>query len=528
MAKFASPPLSRDQLVLFPERLDQAIPADHSVRLVDEILSRLDWRHWEQLYNGRIGQPPIHPRVLAGVILYGLLCRIRTSRSLEEALIVRNDFRWLVEGRTIDHTTLSEFRRKNSEALKNLFVQIALVARDLGHLPLATLAFDGTRMRANNRKTGTRTPEELRKAKEELEAKFAELEAQTAEADNRDDEQLGSDNGHQLNEELADVERRRRQVDAALAEIDRLQAEGEKVPARIPITDPQSRVSPNKEGGFAPNYTPHATVDVDSGVIVSADVISGTDEDKHMLAAVEDVQKSFGLDKAPAELLADGMMSTGNNLAKCEEEGIDLYSPIKLGAGKDNPAIRADPSEPVARAEVDRLPSTTTKKKDGSKSTKFNKNAFVYDPKADCYWCPAGKAMPYANKTSQVENGRRRIKYRYKADPSDCGGCLLATRCFSGKTKSRQISHEQHEAKRIAHAEKMSTAESQQKYSRRRHPGERPFAMIKGHFGARRLLTRGLERVRNEWQWLCTAFNLHRLLRLLASGSDPPATVTTT
>ena len=355
MAHFANPPLSRDQLVLFPERLDQAIPADHSVRLIDDILGKLDWSHWEQQYHGRIGQPPIHPRVLAGVILYGLLCRIRSSRSLEEALTVRIDFRWLVEGRTIDHTAISEFRRKNPDALKNLFVQIALVARDLGHLPLATLAFDGTRMRANNRKTGTRTPEELRKAKEELEAKFTELEAKTAEADTCDDEQLGTNCGLELREELADVERRRKQVDAALAEINRLEDEGEKVPARIPITDPESRVTPNKEGGFAPNYTPHATVDAESGMIVSAGVISNTDEDKHMLSAVQDVKESFGLDEVPGEMLADGMMSTGDNLAKCEAAGIDLYSPIKLGSGEDNPAVRPDPSAPVAQEDLARL-----------------------------------------------------------------------------------------------------------------------------------------------------------------------------
>lgn len=522
MPNFSAALLGRDQLVLFPERLDQVIPDDHNVRLVDEILGRLDWSHWEQQYNGRIGQPPIHPRVLAGVILYGLLCRIRSSRCLEEALTVRNDFRWLVEGRTIDHTTLSEFRRKNADSLKKLFIQIALVARDLGHLPLASLAFDGTRLRANNRKTGTRTPEELRQARQELEAKFAELEAKTAATDAQENEALGSDNGHQLREELADIQKRRARVDAALAEIDRLESKGEKVPARLPITDPESRVTPNKEGGFAPNYTPHATVDTDSGIIVSADVISGTDEDKHMLAAVEDVKESFGLDEAPGEMLADGMMSTGENLAACEEAGIDLYSPIRCGRDEDNPAFRPDPSKPVAEADIERLPTTTTKKKDGTKATKFNKQAFVYDAAVDCYWCPAGKALPYTNKTSHVENGRRRIKYRYKTSPSDCAECPLASRCFNSKTKSRQISHEQHEARRLAHAEKMSHEESKKKYARRRHPGERPFAMIKGHFGARRFLTRSRERVRNEWHWLCTAFNLHRLLRLIASGTDPP------
>ena len=259
MANFAPPALSRDQLVLFPQRLDQAIPAGRAVRLLDELLGRMDWKTWEQDYDLTRGQPPIHPRVLSGVILYGLLKPIRTSRALEEALEVRNDFRWLVEGRSIDHTTICKFRQKNSANLKKLFVQICLLAREMGHLPLASLGFDGTRLRANNRKRGTRTPEELRKAKEELATKFAQLEAKTAAADAEDDERLGEDSEHKLSEELADVALRRKRVDAALAELERLEKAGEKIPARIPITDPQSRVTPNKEGGFAPNYTPTAT-----------------------------------------------------------------------------------------------------------------------------------------------------------------------------------------------------------------------------------------------------------------------------
>lgn len=524
MMQFASPPLSRDQLVLFPEKLDQVIPLDHTVRLLDDILQRVDWSSWEKLYELRRGQPPIHPRVVAGAILYGILHCILSSRALEEALLVRNDFRWLVEGRSIDHTTICIFRQKNSSALKDLFVQIGLIARELGHLPLASLGFDGTRMRANNRKTGTRTPEELRKAKEELEAKFAELEAKTAQLDAADAECLGTASAHQLDEELADVNRRRKQVDAAIEEIERLKSEGQKVPARIPITDPESRVTPNKEGGFAPNYTPLATVDIDSGLIVSVDVISNTDEDKHLIAAVQDVKESFDLDEIPGEVLADGMMPTGDNLAQCEELGIDLYSPIKLGAGNDNPAIRDDPTVPVAECDLDRLPTTTTKHKDGTKTTKFNKNAFIYDAERNCYWCPAGEELAYSHQTSETENGRQRIRYRYRSDAATCAGCPLAGRCLGRNSETRLVGHEQHEEARIAHAEKMSSEESKKKYSRRRHPGERPFAMIKSQFGARRFSTRGISKVRNEWLWLSSAFNLHRLMSIIIhSGVDPPA-----
>lgn len=129
---WAKSPETREQLVLFPMRLDDAIEPNHRVRMLDDILLRLDWSKWEAAYDLRRGQPPIHPRVLAGVILYGLLVRIRASRALEEALQVRLDFRWLVEGRSIDHTTISEFRRKNAEALKDTFVQVAMIAREIG------------------------------------------------------------------------------------------------------------------------------------------------------------------------------------------------------------------------------------------------------------------------------------------------------------------------------------------------------------------------------------------------------------
>ena len=39
---------------------------------------------------------------------------------------------------------------------------------------------------------------------------------------------------------------------------------------------------PNKDGGCAPNYTPTVTVDVDSGMIVNADVLNTINEDKEL------------------------------------------------------------------------------------------------------------------------------------------------------------------------------------------------------------------------------------------------------
>jgi transposase len=506
-------------MVLYASRLDEVLPPEHCVRLFDEILCRLNWLGWEAGYHPRLGQPPIHPRVLASVLLYGLLTRIRSSRGLEEALVVRMDFRWLVEGRTIDHTTLSEFRRQHAAELKGLFVQVCQLARELGLLTLERLGFDSTRVRSCNRRSGTRTPEELRKERDELAAKFEAYQQQAEAEDARDEEVFQLHSPHELPLELRDARSRLEQLNRVLDELEQARQEKRAVPKRVPVTDLDSRVMPNKDGGHAPNYTPLATVDIGSGLIVHADVLDVVNEDGHLIPAVEEVQEQFGLASPPA-VLTDGLNGTGANLAGCAERRIDLYSPCAVPDPATNPALRADPTQPVAEADWDRLPTHKVQVQ-GEARTQLDKSAFVYDAERNCYFCPLGQALPYANTTSEANGSGRRFRQRYRANAEVCAACPLFNRCVLGKTGAREINREQHEAHRERHAQKMGTPEAKATYALRRHPGERPFAMIKHHFGVRRFLLRGLDRVQNEWRWAATAFNLHRLMSMMRTRAGP-------
>lgn len=77
MTRWAASPMDRHQTILFSPTLDAMIDADHPVRLFEEILAGRDWTAWEARYDQQVGQPPIHPRILAGAILYGLSHGIR-------------------------------------------------------------------------------------------------------------------------------------------------------------------------------------------------------------------------------------------------------------------------------------------------------------------------------------------------------------------------------------------------------------------------------------------------------------------
>ena len=54
-------------------------------------------------------------------------------------------------------------------------------------------------------------------------------------------------------------------------------------------------------------------------------------------------------------------------------------------------------------------------------------------------------------------------------------------------------------------------------YRKRLPLAETLFGHIKATMGVRQFLLRGLENVQTEWLWICTAFNLDKLTREIAS-----------
>jgi transposase len=234
--------------------LEGLIAADDPVRLFEEVLAGIDWTAWEAEYKpSKRGQPPIPPRIIASALLYGLYRGIRSSRKLEEACCYRFDFMWLVECRRIDHTTFAKFRTRFHAPLKDLFRQIGRVAMNLGLVRLCEVAFDGTRVKANNSRYKTRTAKTLEEKLRALDELFEQLTSQTQAADAQVE---GHGSPTQLPATLADLELRRQQIAAALAkaraadEVRRQQGvDPAKNPAQVPMTDPASRVMPNKEGG---------------------------------------------------------------------------------------------------------------------------------------------------------------------------------------------------------------------------------------------------------------------------------------
>jgi transposase len=521
---WAVPPVARDQLVLFASSLDEVIPEDHLVRVLDAILRSLDWSEFEAKYHGVLGARPVHPRVLASIILYGHLTRVRSSRQLESALWCRVDFRWLVEGEELDHSTISNFRKQFADLLLGINTQFGLLAHQMGVTSLTQFGFDGTRLRASNARSRKVPVAKLDEIERELQRTFAELEKQVAAADALDDEQLGGASLYRVSKQLAKTENRLAAVRRAQAEIARVKAAQEPVPERIPLTDPESRISPNKEGGFAPNYTPLALVDMQSGLILDGDVIQNTDEEQHLVAALDAIESRFaetGLKQHVESLAADGKFVTGPNLEALAERQTTFYGPI---TPQPEFVKRADGRVPIPAEQWSQLPTEVvrTGKQGQPDQVQLAKEAFLYDAAANCYWCPQGQKLSYTGTTSETRKGteRRVERQRYSADASACESCPLRAKCLKGEGTQRSLSRDQYDEHREALRQRMSAETSSEQMTRRQSEGERPFAVVKQQFGIRQLLLRGTENVKKEWRWITSSANMQVLIRWWRTHRD--------
>ena len=513
MGYWAKPLMAREQVLLFSPTLDAMVSEDHPVRLFDEILSRTDWTAWEATYHGRLGQPPIHPRILAGVILYGLSRGVRSSRHLEYLIGNNLDFMWLVEGRRIDHSTLCDFRKNFREPLKKLFQQVCRIAMTLGLIRLNEVALDGTRVKANNDRFETLTAAGLQERLAALAAQIEQMLQEAEQADAKDAKLIDTGaSSQQLPPELAQLQTRQEQLQKALLEVQAAdkarRSEGidpQKNPAQIPTTDPDSKVLPNKEGGYAPNYTPMAATDAHRGFIVDTDVIRDTNEQRTTVPTVDRITENLG--QVPDRLLADGAFATGENMRELEERGVEFFTPVASHQPQaGNPAFRADPTQAVPESQWEQLPRNPQTKK-------LDKACFVYDAQSDRYYCPQGQPLEYEETKSNVQSSGERTYFRVYRSVS-CDGCQLAAACRMEKARrGRSISRDVHEQRREQMASKMASAEAKVIYQKRFHAAETPFGIIKHLMHLRQFLLRGLENVKTEWLWTCTAFNVAKLVR---------------
>ena len=109
-----------------------------------------------------------------GLLVYGYATGVFSSRKLERATYDSVAFRFIAANDHPDHDTIATFRRRFLTQIEGLFVQVLLLAREMGVLKLGTVGLDGTKIHANASRHGALSYEHAGNIETQLKAEVAE------------------------------------------------------------------------------------------------------------------------------------------------------------------------------------------------------------------------------------------------------------------------------------------------------------------------------------------------------------------
>jgi transposase len=448
-------PFDRQTSYLLPPSIDDWLTEKHFARFVVEIIERLNLSLMVNSYRGS-GSASYHPQVLVAIIVYGYATGVFSSRKLEQATYDSVAFRFVAANSHPDHDTIATFRKKFLAEIEDIFLQVLLLAKEMGMLKFGNVGLDGTKIHANASKHSALSYEYASKIEEQLKLEVSELMAMAEAADKADIPE-----GMSVPDELARREERLKAIAEAKAKIEaraderyarekaeydakmavreekeknlgrklggkapKAPEEGPKPRDQISLTDEESRIMPVAGGGFEQCYNAQALVAEDSLIVVAVDVVQDTN------------------DKRQVEPMLKQIDALAEDLGKVE---------TLLG--------------------------------DNGYFSEANVNA-----------CHAAGVKPLL--AMSKEHHHKSLCERFAKDPEEAP---------KNPTPLEAMFH------------RFQTTEGKKLYAKRKHTPEPVFGIIKSVLGFRQFLLRGLENVKGEWRLVTMAWNIKRMFALRAA-----------
>jgi len=327
---------NRTESLFYYFRLEQQIPADHLLRMIDGHVDFSFVREQLKDSYSLTGRPSIDPEVLLRLLLVGYLYGITSERRLMDEVRMHLAYRWFTrlgfDQEIPDHSTFSKNRHgrfRRSGVFRKVFEEIVRRCLEAGFVEGRNVAVDGTLVGANASQQ-SRVPrerlEEVAKLSPTVQEYLSELEQQNPVAD--------SEGSTKLQE-------------------------------KVSTTDPDAAWA-IKRGPAVLGYFDNYLVDTTSRVILSVhatpDLFSQeTLAARHMLEHAG----QFGI--YPQNLAADKAYGSGEFLAWLLARNIQPHIPV-----------------------IDHRHQT---------QGHFTREHFRYEPKENAYYCPEGKALRFRGRS---------------------------------------------------------------------------------------------------------------------------------
>lgn len=463
--------ISRNQVQMFAEYLEDYIDEENPVRVIEAFTDTLDMKKLNFTKNNPDGPgaPSFNPKDLLKLYLYGYNNSIRSSRKLEKATYNNIEVIWLMRKLHPDFKTIADFRKENKDQLSDVFKEFNLLCKDWELFGGELVAVDGTKFRADNSKKNNYSKKKIDRQLKHIEEKVKEYLAALDEGD-KEPEVSSKYTVEELKGKIKELEKRKAFYEGLE---NQLKTSGDN---EISTTDPDARLMDNKKNGLEVNYNVQIAADGKNSLILAVDVTKNPADQGHLNSMAQAAKETLGLaEKDTLEVAADKGYYQAEDLKKCDENRTITYVTHQTYSNATgNPEYYSD--------------------------------KFEYNPDEDIYTCPQGvKLNRVKNKTPDPES----IRYKNYKACSKCPNKDLCTKSKKGRIVSRSKDQD------FLDIVDSRTEQNMDKYRKRQMIVEHPFGTAKRAMNAGYFLTRGLESVRAEANLTFLAYNFKRVINIL-------------
>jgi len=504
------------QPTLLPQNLEELIPEDHLVRVVNRVIDNLNLEPILSEYKGG-GTSSYHPRMMLKVLVYAYTQKVNSSRQIAKALRENVNFMWISGNNRPDFRTINRFRSSvMKEGIEVVFSEVLQYLIEEGYVTLENYFLDGTKIEANSNKYKWVWAKSTAKYKERLQEKIQELlknieqenEAEQEAYGDKDLEETGGGNKQggggmdsealqkridRLNERLADKMKNKREAKAmctlqedCLPRQKKYEEQEKLLAGRSSYakTDPDATFMRMKDdvmknGQLKPGY--NVQIGTENQFVVGFSIHQKTNDMNVLIPHLGQIQRRLG--RLPRTVIADAGYGSEENYAYLEQMGVEGYV---------------------------KYPLFSKQQKRSWRKQRFRAENWEYDSERDEYICPNQQRLTYqGNRVRITDNGYRTVIRLYEC--GFCALCPLKPLCTRSAGNRRtevnpRLSHFQKQA-----YEKLISDQGRRLRSRRGVEAESVFGRIKQDWGFRRFTLRGMEKVKTEWGLLCIAHNIAKL-----------------
>lgn len=458
----------------FPVCLDDMIPSNHAVRVIDKVVDQIIFQNKEKFEGYRenqAGRPAYPQSIMLKLYLYGYFNGIKSSRKLEAETQRNLEVIWLLGELKPDHWTISNYRKEHGEEIKFVTKKIRRFLKDNGYIKLEKVAIDGTKIKANaNREV--LTIKKIDSALEDIETRIEEYITKLDEQDSREDivDEMDRDGIEPTKKKYVD------EIAGLVEQIETLRKQKEIMEAEqktyMSATDNDAKLIKTKEGSI-PAYNVQMAVDAEHKMIVDSEVVTEETDHNMLPVMVKSIKEEIG--EVPEIVIADNGYSKLELIQEMEKTLPETETFV---------AVRAERQEEIT---------------------------FTYDKEKDEYVCSQGKVLKLSEKNKKQ---RGSLTNTYRA--TECGNCPVKDQCTISKNRSKTRYHNQEW--RDQYISKMRSVIAMKMLTLRMSTVEHPFGTIKCLMGKIPLLLRGIKKVPIEINLWTTAYNLKRLVKIEEFG----------